>query len=192
MVYNKSVDELNEMRIMLTKRLKQHNLTIGKKVNTYKLISETEINNILKSNISKKDMKNILLAEIGLIRINLFETMSDDIQSHEKNNQLDHNVEIMKTYLVDIAIPFISEGKSSSLIRHFISLFSTNTLDLPLNHIKEWERNYKSWKNIQTDGVLPQDKNTLYLELVKDYQLLYALSFSNENFPPMPTIVILK
>ena len=107
MFQHKSVRELKAILLSLTSRFEKIDQdAVRDKTRDYKLLPQSKLNYILKSEIPALE-KKLLLSQIGLLRINLFAEYSERMQIFEENNQLDKAVEVMNEYAANIAIPFI-------------------------------------------------------------------------------------
>lgn len=154
---------------------------------------QSELNHILKSEIPALEKKKLLLSQIGLLRINLFAEYSEKIGVSEGNNQLDKAAEVMNDYAVNIAIPFIPSKKQPSLINRFTRLISRERLLEPFEYIQKWKTEYQSWFERKQKSIFPDIHEREQLErfnrLRETFHTLYSLSFSDDNFPPPPTII---
>ena len=156
----------------------------------YELLPSNMLHYILKSKIPNRDKKKLLLSQIGLLRINLFMEHSQRVEMLEDNNQLNEAVEVMNDYVVNIAIPFIPVTKKPSLINRFMDLISRERLLEPFEYVQKWKTEYHSWvesSEFPKNELLRPEK---FAQLQTIFRMLYAMSFSDDNFPPSPTIVL--
>jgi len=156
----------------------------------YKLRSKSELTALLNSNIPLKDKKTLLLSEIGYVRINLFMEYNARISLLEQNNQMDDAVELMNEYVTNVAIPFIPNKASPDMVNRIKDAFHMNRQLEPHEWISDWKRKYTSWIEGQRISQMNEGfQLSDYEQLKITYRMLYAVSFSSENFPPGPTII---
>ena len=155
----------------------------------YKLIPKTELNHILDSQVPVRDKKKILLSQIGLLRINLFMEFYERIQSLERESRLDEAVALMNDYALNVAIPFIPRKKTASLMSRFIDLIRLDRQLEPFEYVQEWKSKYQSWRERRKVPMNPRLRQEMFTQLRFTFNMLYTVSFSDENFPPSPTIV---
>jgi hypothetical protein len=151
------------------------------------VIPQNELTQILKSKIKPKKKKQLLLTQIGYLRINLFGEYYEQIQHAQKNNELDKAVKLMNTY-AEIAIPFISTRKQPALIKRLKELLSKRKFPEPRELIQKWKTGYEAWFK-QNGSIHPQmdDKKRMeeFDQLKNAFFTLYTFSFSFNNFPPL-------
>lgn len=160
----------------------------------YTLLPSNELNYILKSRIPVQEKKKLLLHQIGLLRINLFREYSERIQMLEKNKQLDEAVKLMNDYAVNIAIPFIPLKKQPSLINRFMDLISRERPLEPFEYVQKWKSECQSWlehnDTFTHPSIREREQRERFIELQMIFHMLYTVSFSDDNFPPSPTIIL--
>jgi len=191
MIHRKSVKELERILRYLKSRLAQYDEDAKRdKEKDYKIMPQSELKHILHSGIRPQDKKTLLLSQIGLLRINLFMEFYERIQILEQNSQLDEAVDLMNDYASNIAIPFIPKKKTPSLVGRFMDLFAKERRLEPFEYVQEWKSKYQSWiEGERKVPMIPQLRRKEFSQLRFIYNMLYAVSFSDENFPPSPTII---
>lgn len=191
MIHRKSVKELTNILSSFKSALAEYDKDSKRdKKRDYKLLPQSELKYVLKSGIPDGEKKNLLLSQIGLLRINLFMEHYERIRTFEENNQLDEAIKIMNDYAVNVAIPFIPAKKSPSLINRFMDLIAKERLLEPFEYVQKWRTEYQSWvksRKIPMNQSLRQEK---FSQLKIVFNMLYTVSFSDNNFPPSPTIIL--
>lgn len=151
-------------------------------------MTQDELSQILKRKNKPGEKKQLLLTQIGYLRINLFAEYYEQIQQAQRNNELDNAVKLMNRYAETIAIPFILIKKQLALVKRLKEVFKIKSSSEPTEHIQEWKTGYEAWFN-QNASIHPQMDNKKRLEefdkLKKNFIMLYTISFSVENFPPL-------
>jgi len=190
MIHRKSVKELTNILSSFKSRLAAYDKDAKRdKKRDYELLPQSELRYVLRSGIPVEDKKNLLLSQIGLLRINLFMEHYERIRIFEENSQLDEAIEVMNDYAVNVAIPFIPAKKSPSLINRFMDLIVKDRLLEPFEYVQKWKTEYQSWvesRKIPMNQSLRREK---FSQLKTMFHMLYTVSFSDDNFPPSPTIV---
>jgi hypothetical protein len=150
-------------------------------------MTETELNQVLESNISNKEKKWTILSQLGYLRINLFYEYYTRIQFSEENEKLNEAVELMNSYLT-LIMPFILERLRHQLINKLASFFSRNYSHEAAANLNEWKTRYYAWRKTEE----PTDQRTdtksrkeEYSKLKQNFFTLYHVSFSAKNFPPV-------
>ncbi len=151
------------------------------------MIPQNELNQILKSKIKPKKKRQLLLTQIGYLRINLFGEYYEQIQHAQKNNELNKAVKLMNTY-AEIATPFISTRKQPALIKRIKELLSRRRFPEPVELIQKWKTGYEAWfKQNEFNHSQMDDKKRMeeFDQLKNAFFTLYTYSFSVDNFPPL-------
>lgn len=108
MYKQKSIRELKSILNFLKSKLDDLNKNaVRNKEKDYQLKPQSELNHLLRSEMPIDEKKNILISQIGLVRINLFMEHYERVNIFEKNKQFDKAIKIMNYYVKGIAIPFI-------------------------------------------------------------------------------------
>ena len=130
----------------------------------------------------------LLLTQVGYLRINLFQEYYERIQAAEKTEDVEKAVHLMNQYIQTIALPFIQERLHPSVFTRITNLFSTQTLPDAAETLKEWENRYEAWNTLQeTEASAEQEATQEYEKMKTAFITLYTLSFSPSNFPPVAT-----
>ena len=189
MIHRKSVKELTNILSSFKSRLTAYDKDAKRdKKRDYELLPKSELEYVLKSGIPVEEKKNLLLSQIGLLRINLFKEFNERIQILEQNGRLDEAVELMNDYALNVAIPFIPKKKTPSLISRFMDLIRPERLE-PFEYVQEWKNKYQFWVERINAPMIRQLRREKFSQLRVIYNMLYTFSFSDENFPPSPTII---
>lgn len=193
MFQEKSLTELGQIFQFLKTKLEEFDdCAIRDKKSDYSLLPENKLNFVLKSNIKQVDKKRVLLTQIGYVRINLFMEYLERMMTLANNKDYDRAVQLMNDYSANVSIPFISPARQPSLIDRFVALFSPQRTLAPSEHIRKWRTDYESWvrkraaKHIRCSAV---ERSEDFINLQVTFNMLYNLSFSDDNFPPAPTII---
>ena len=154
----------------------------------FTVIAQNELNQILKSKIKLKKKTQLLLTQIGYLRINLFAEYYERIQYAQRNNELDKAVKLMNECAEIIAIPFVSTKKQPALIKRLKELLSIGRFPEPIEHVQKWKAGYEAWFK-QKEHIHPQmdDKKRTeeFNQLKTAFITLYTFSFSVDNFPAL-------
>lgn len=195
MFQQKSIGELD--RILQSFKLRLVELdqdAVRDKNKDYSLLPSNKLNLILKSQIPLQEKKKLLLNQIGLLRINLFMEYSERIAILEKNKQLDEAVKLMNDYAESIAIPFIPIKKQPSLINRFMDLISRERPLEPHEYVQKWKNEYQLWFERNDAFTKPSlrkhEEHDRFIQIQMIFHMLYTVSFSDDNFPPSPTIIL--
>ncbi len=143
---------------------------------------------VLNSKIKLKKKKQLLLTQIGYLRINLFSEYYERIQYAQKNNELDNAVKLMNECAEIIAIPFVSTKKQSAWLRRVKELLPVANAPEPIEHVEKWKTGYEAW--FKHDEKIPQrtdDKKRIeeFNQLKMAFITVYTFSFSVDNFPAL-------
>jgi len=151
-------------------------------------MSQKELDELLKGEISNSKKRQLLLTQIGNLRINLFSEYYEQINRAQSRNELNKAVKLMNIYAETIAIPFISMKKQSKFAKRLKELFSAKKLVEPLELIKQWRAGHESWfrQNENTQGpAIEKNRKEEFDQLKMSFFKLYTHSFSVDNFPPL-------
>lgn len=193
MIHKKSVKELSNILSSLKSRIAKYDKDAKRdKKFDYKLLPQSQLQQILRSGIPAEEQRKLLLSQIGLIRINLFSEHLERVRLFEKNNQLDDAVNVMNDYVVSIAIPFVPTKKKPSLINRFMDLISLERLLEPHEYVQKWKTGYQTWferKPSMHPCISEREQQEKFDQLKITFNMVHAVSFSDNNFPPPPTVV---
>jgi YesN/AraC family two-component response regulator len=134
---------------------------------------------------TRYENRQLVLTQIGYLRINLFQEYYERIQAAEESQDLDKAVQLMNQYILTIAMPFIQERIHPSILTRIANIFSTSTLPNAAQTLKEWQTHHEAWNRQKKANI---DKNQKAIEFghIKNlFITLYTLSFSPSNFPPV-------
>lgn len=191
MIHRKSVKQLRRILMLFQSKLAEYDKNPARdKRMDYQLMPRSRLNHVLSSRIPAAHKKTVLLNQIGLLRINLFAEFDARIRALEQEGRLDEAIELMNDYVRNVAIPFIPRKKRPSLVNRFVDLVrSSKRLD-PIEYIRQWGRKYRSWVEHRTSAMTSRIRRKTFCELRSIYHMVYAFSFSDENFPASPIIII--
>jgi hypothetical protein len=194
MFQQKSIKELGSIFNSLKSKLTEFDKnSVRDKERDYSLISPSELSHILGSKIPTQAKKKLLLSQIGLLRINLFMEYFERIRIFEENRLFDDAMEIMNDYAESVAIPFISSRKQPSLVKRFLDLIARERTLEPYEYIQKWRNEYQSWFSHNETSLHPPIQELKLKERFSQnkitFNMLYAVSFSDDNFPPSPNII---
>lgn len=154
----------------------------------FPIMSQKELDELLKSETSNSNKKKLLLTQIGNLRINSFAEYYEQVYRAQSRNELDKAVKLMGIYAETIAIPFVSTVKESKLTKRLKEWLSAKKIVDHLELIKEWRTGYESWfkrnENAQShagEKNLKEEFDQLKISFFK----LYTYSFSVDNYPPL-------
>jgi len=139
-------------------------------------------------NMSNARKKKLLLTEIGYLRINLFQEYYERIQIAQKSKDPDKAIQLMKTYIETIAMPFIQERLTPSILSKLTKPFSKDKTQNAAEVLQEWKTSYEKWTNPR-ETTLSNQKNRIeqFDQIKRTFITLYTISFSFGNFPPVAT-----
>ena len=148
------------------------------------MVNETWLNKTLKSDLSIGEKKQLLLTQIGYLRINIFTEYFERVNLLREKKQLDPAVELMNEH-AEIARIFIPAKKQSALTKRFKELFSIKSID-PIEYLEQWRTAYEEWHENTSNQQL-DERNQLekFDKLKMAFLELYTFSFSIDNFPPL-------
>jgi len=138
----------------------------------------------LKSNISLRDKKKLLLTQIGYLRINIFTEYLERVNFLRENEQLDQAIELMNQH-AEIARIFISTQSQSAFIKHLKNLLSMQNKE-PVYYLNQWRTFYETWLKQKNSPQIDEKRRMEDFQKLKmAFIELYTFSFSVENFPPL-------
>lgn len=151
----------------------------------FEVLSQDELNQKLRKG-TQYEKKQLLLTQVGYLRINLFQEYYERIQVAQESRDLDSAIQLMNQYIQTIAMPFIQERLHPSLITRISNLFSTSTLPDAAQTLREWQTRYEAWNAYRkTRTVGDQETTEEFDKMKKTFITIYTLSFSPNNFPPV-------
>lgn len=151
-------------------------------------MTQDELNKVFESKIKLKKKTQLLITQIGYLRINIFGEYYEQINRAQERKELDKGVELMNKCAEVVALPFLSTKKQLGLIERLKKLIPTKKQPEPAELIRKWKTAYGTWV-IQNESTRPQIDNKKRMEefdqLKMAFFTLYTYSFSVENFPPL-------
>ena len=148
------------------------------------MADERWLNKTLKSNISLRDKKRLLLTQIGYLRIDIFTEYFERVNLLREREQLDQAVELMNQH-AEIASIFISRKSQSRLVKRLKELLSIRNLE-PIYYLEQWRTLYATWfKHNNSDQIDEKKRIENFEKLKMAFLELYTFSFSVKNFPPL-------
>ena len=148
------------------------------------MADERWLNKTLKSNISLRDKKRLLLTQIGYLRIDIFTEYFERVNLLREREQLDQAVELMNQH-AEIASIFISRKSQSRLVKRLKELLSIRNLE-PIYYLEQWRTLYATWfKHNNSDQIDEKKRIENFEKLKMAFLEVYTFSFSVENFPPL-------
>jgi hypothetical protein len=151
------------------------------------MLPQDKLYAILKSGNTRKKRK-LLLTQIGYLRINIFGECYEQIQQAQEKKDFDQAVKLMGTYAEKVAIPYISTKKQPEVRKRLKKLFSTISPLEPSDYIQKWKNDYEAWfRTKETEEANNDGKKRMenFDSLKKTFFMLYTVSFSVEDFPPL-------
>jgi hypothetical protein len=82
--------------------------------------------------------RQLLLTQIGYLRINLFQEYYERRQAAQENKDLDKAIQLMNQYLQTKAMPFIQQRLHPSILTRIRNRFSTSSLPDTSEDLEEW------------------------------------------------------
>lgn len=147
-----------------------------------------QLNLELQKSSRDREKRELLLTEIGHLRINLFQEYYERIQLFQQNKELNKAVKFMNEYIEKIALPFVQERLNQSLINRITHWLSADSTPDAGKVLQEWNTKYETWFREQQSNQKDEQKRTeQFNDLKKIFFTLYTISFSFENFPPVAT-----
>ncbi len=164
----------------------------GKPLVKTTMMDDAKLRKLLNYNLPVGAKRDILLAEIGSARIDLHSICLKKIEMLEEMKQFDAAVELMNDYASNFTIPFINNEKPASFFKKFVSTITNKPFD-PKKYANDWADCYQQWKKnrVKLDQY-PPDRYESFTKLKMIFEMTYALSFSNSNFPPRPLIITIN
>jgi hypothetical protein len=182
----KSLKELEEILQVLKSKLKELNKdAIRDKKYDSQIMNENWLNKALKSDIALKKKKQLLLTQIGYLRINIFTEYFEKVNLLREKNQLNTAAELMNKH-AEIAKIFIPTKKQPALIKRLKELLSMRSTE-PIEYLQKWRIAYDEWyKQNSSQQLIDEKKRTKnFDQLKRAFIELYTFSFSVDNFPPL-------
>jgi len=182
-----SQNDLLEIKMSLQKYLSGFINDDNKEIiSAYELMPISQLQLILSSDLSIEEIKKIILHEIGILRINIFSAHHYYLDIYEKQDNYEDALTLMDEY-VHIAKPYLIDKGKPSLINQIKDLLSIERELEPFEYIQKWKSEYQSWMTLSLSN--PIMRKNKYNNIKNIYKLIYAISFSSDNFPSLPTIV---
>ena len=135
-----------------------------------------------------KKKTQLVLTQIGYLRINLFSEYYERIQYAERNNELDKAVKLMNECAEIIAVPFVSTKKQSAWLKRVKELLPVGNAPEPMEHVEKWKTGYEAWfKHDKKIPKITDDKKRIeeFNQLKMAFITVYTFSFSVDNFPAL-------
>jgi outer membrane translocation and assembly module TamA len=148
------------------------------------VLSEDEISQKLSTG-TQYEKRQLMLTQIGYLRINLFQEHYERIQASIESQEPDKAVLLMNQYIQAIALPFIQQRLNPSITTRIANLFSTSTLPDAAETLKEWQTSYDEWNKQPENKTIGSGQTEKVEQMKKTFITLYTLSFSPSNFPPV-------
>jgi hypothetical protein len=182
----KTLKELEDIFQVLKSKLKELNEdAVRDRKYDAPMINENWLNQTLKSSITLKEKKQLLLTQIGYLRINIFTEYFERVNRLREKNQLDKAVELMNRH-AEIARIFIPTKKQPAFTKRLKELFAMRSTE-PIEYLQKWRTAYEAWHK-KEPGQQPFDEKKRMKEfdqLKMAFLELYTFSFSLDNFPPL-------
>ena len=154
----------------------------------FSLMPKEDLLRKLKKSPKEGEKKLILLTEVGYLRINLFHEYYERIQVAQKNRDFGEAVELMKDYVETIAMPFLQQKLHPSVLDRVGRFLYSNGNPDAGKTMQDWLTGYEAWSKKQGSAMSDSsEKLEMYNGLKRSFIVLYTLSFSYENFPPVVT-----
>ena len=150
----------------------------------FKILTQNELNQKLLKG-TEYENRQLVLTQIGYLRINLFQEYYERIQAAQANQDLDKAVQLMNQYIQTIAMPFIQERLHPSILTRIANIFSTSTLPNAAQTLKEWQTHHEAWNRQKKANIDNNRKAIEFNHMLNLFITLYTLSFSPSNFPPV-------
>jgi hypothetical protein len=182
----KTLKELMNIYQVLKSKLKELNEdAVRDRKYDSPMVNENWLNQALKSNITLKKKKQLLLTQIGYLRINIFTEYFERVNLLREKNQLDPAVELMNKH-AEVASIFISTKKQPAIIKRLKELLSMRSTE-PIEYLQKWRTAYDAWYKQESSQKLIDDKKRMekFDQLKIAFLELYTFSFSVDNFPPL-------
>jgi hypothetical protein len=149
------------------------------------MINENWLNQTLRSDIKLKEKKQLLLTQMGYLRINIFMEYFERVNLLREKNQLNQAVELMNKH-AEIARIFISTKKQPALIKRLKDLLSIRSI-APIEYLQQWQTVHEAWHKQESIQQPIDEKKRMgeFDKLKMAFLELYTFSFSADNFPPL-------
>ena len=148
------------------------------------MMDENRLNQILMSNTRLKEKKQLLLTQIGYLRINIFSEYLEQVNRLQENGQLHKAAELMNEHS-KIASAFIDVKNRASLVKQVKKIFKSKTPE-PIEYLDKWRIFYKKWSKQESSKPIDTKKQVEEFQQLKmAFIELYTFSFSVDNFPPL-------
>lgn len=154
----------------------------------YPLYSEGELTQLLSYGIPSQAVKKLLLSQIGLVRINIMSEVMARLSLLEDRGRFDECVELMDSYVTDVALRFLPRKDTPSLINRFLDLAGRDRMLEPFEYVNKWRLLRTKW-TVRKPVIRGFDRSREYQEVRSAFNMVHAVSFSDDNFPPSPTII---
>jgi hypothetical protein len=185
---NESLVEIEETFRKLQLEMEEIDVaSIRDKKLDFKTMGKDELEQFLKSGIKHKKKVEVLLNQIGYLRINLFSEYYEQIKVAEKEKELDKAARLMNQCAEAIAIPFYSTKKQSEFIKRLKKWLSMQSRPESLELINNWKTEYEGWFKPREAGhsISDSEKREEFDKLKRTFFTLYTFSFSVDNFPQL-------
>jgi hypothetical protein len=162
--------------------------SVREKKYEYGVMSQNELTQILKSKTTLKKKQQLLLTQIGYLRINIFNEYYEQIKYAQENEELDKAAKLMKKCAELVALPFFLVKKQPSLAWRLRVLISPKKKPDPAELVQKWEAVQEAWvRKDEGTHLQANDKKRLdaFNEMKMAFIALYTYSFSLDNFPPL-------
>ena len=148
------------------------------------MVTENWLYQTLRSDIKLKEKKQLLLTQMGYLRINIFMEYFERVNLLREKNQLNQAVELMNKH-AEIASIFISAKKQPALIKRLKNMLSIRNIE-PIEYLQQWQTVYEAWLKQGATQQFDEKKRMEKFDALKMAFLeLYTFSFSVDNFPPL-------
>ena len=147
------------------------------------MINENWLNQALKSDINLNKKKQLLLTQMGYLRMNIFNEYFERVNILREKKQLNKAVELMNEH-AEIARIFIPTRKQPVLIKRLKKLLSIRSTE-PMEYLQKWQTSYEEWqKRMSIQQTIDEKAQMEEFDQIKMAFLeLYTFSFSTDNFP---------
>ena len=182
----KTLKELEDIFQVLKSKLKEFNEdAVRDRKYDAPMINENWLNQTLKSSITLKEKKQLLLTQIGYLRINIFTEYFERVNRLREKNQLDKAVELMNRH-AEIARIFIPTKKQPAFTKRLKELLLIRRIE-PIEYLQKWRTAYEAWYKQASSQQLIDEKKRMeeFDKLKMAFLELYTFSFSVDNFPPL-------
>jgi hypothetical protein len=149
------------------------------------MMNENWLNQTLRSDIKLKEKRQLLLTQIGYLRINIFTEYFERVNLLREKNQLNEAAELMNKH-AEIARIFIPAQKQSAFTKRLKEILAMRNVE-PLEYLQKWRTAYEKWHTQESSQQPLDEKKRLeeFDKLKMAFLELYTFSFSVDNFPPL-------